>query len=97
MCKQITNRSTGAGELAAWLSVVYENCRASATVSNGNRPIAEIGPVDCRSINGIWDFVLRLLRVLFPEFSHRDRLGQTSGSRVRIDWYRRPKALLGRP
>lgn len=98
MCKQVTNRPTGANELAAWLSVVHENCRASATVSNGNRPIAEIGPVACRSIDGIWDIVLRLLLgVLFPEFSHRNRLGQTSGSRVRIDWYRRPKALLGRP
>lgn len=71
MCKQITNRSTGAGELAAWLSVVYENSRASATIWDGISSIAEVGRVDCRSADGIRGIVLRLLRILFPEFSHR--------------------------
>lgn len=68
---RVTNRTTGAGELAAWLSIDYENCRASATVWHENRRIGEIGPVDCRRTDGIWDIVLRLLRALFPVFSPR--------------------------
>lgn len=67
----VTNRSISAGELAAWLSVAYENCRASATVWDANDLIDEIGAVDCKGTDGIWDIVLRLLRAMFPEFSHR--------------------------
>lgn len=67
----VTNRSTSAGESAAWLSVAYENCRASATVWDGNDLIGEIGPVNCKGTDGIWDIVLRILCAMFPEFSHR--------------------------
>lgn len=69
----VTNRSISAGELVAWLSVAYENCRTSATVWDDNHLIGEIGPVDCKGTDGIWDIVLRLLRAMFPEFSHRLR------------------------
>lgn len=46
--------------------------------------IGEIRPVDCKSTDGIWDIVLRLLRAQFQAFLHRCLLWQDTASRLRI-------------
>lgn len=68
----ITNNSAGPGETAAWMSVTYENCQVSATVWDADAVIGEIGPIECRDTDVIWDIALRLLRAMFPQFSNRE-------------------------
>ncbi|MBN3750818.1 hypothetical protein G3N96_36260 [Burkholderia sp. Se-20373] len=67
----VTKNSAGPAKSAAWMSVTYENCLVSATVWDADAAICEIGAIECRDTDGIWDIALRLLRAMFPQFSHR--------------------------
>lgn len=80
----VTNNSAGPAKSAAWMSVTYENCQVSATARDADAVIGEIGPIECRDTDGIWDIALRLLRAMFSQFSHREAVMGGDSPTLRI-------------